>query len=219
MNGDLSSRIRAIRLSLGMRQADFATAVGVNQATVSRWESGSTPEFEFLVKIAEVADVPLSDLTNSDVEVGPISPRHFIKGEVAAGVWRDAWEWERSEWMEYQGGAHITASPDARFGLVVAGESMNEVYPPGTILDCVSLIHGGIAEVKSGQRVVVVRKKYHGEVEATVKEYLKREDGEWLVPRSNNPAFQVPIKVHDDNDPEIEETVIVAVVRGSYKPE
>lgn len=32
--------IRKIRLALGMSQTEFADAVGVNQATVSLWESG-----------------------------------------------------------------------------------------------------------------------------------------------------------------------------------
>jgi hypothetical protein len=51
-----------------------------------------------------------------------------------------------------------------------------------------------------------------------VKEYLETAEGAWLVPKSRNPAFQQPIPLNGD-DPEIEETAIIAVVKGSYRPE
>lgn len=218
MADELSKRILAVRRALGLNQADFAAALGVNQATVSRWESGAVPDIVALGRIAELAGLPLTHFTAADVDSTPSGPRLFIKGEVAAGVWRDAYEWERDQWMPYQGGSHFDAPLEARFGLVVAGESMNEVYPPGTVLDCVSCIHAKITHFESGQRVIVIRRKFSGEIEATVKEYRRTPDGEWLVPRSSNPAFQAPIALADGG-PDIEETAIVALVKGSYRPE
>lgn len=216
---ELSSRISKVRRALGLNQADFGKRLGVNQATVSRWEKGSIPDGLTLTKIAELSGLDVKSLTLADYEASQGGPSLFIKGEVAAGVWRDAWEWERDDWQPFQGGSHIDAPISARFGLRVVGESMNEVYPSGTILDCVSCIHAGIEQFKSGQRVIVVRKHVHGEVEATVKEYLETADGTWLVPRSSNPAFQKPIPLDRPDDPEIVETRIVAVVKGSYRPE
>ena len=215
---DLSQRIRNARRSLGFNQAEFAEKLGVNQAAVSRWESGTTPEFTALNKIASVTGVEFSELINADIESARTGPALYIKGEAAAGIWKDAVEWDRHEWQQYQGGAHIEAPLEARFGLTVSGESMNEVYPPGTVLDCVSCIHAGIEKVESGQRVIVVRRRVTGEVEATVKEYLETEDGVWLVPKSRNPAFQQPIPLKNGAD-DIEETAIIAVVKGSYRPE
>lgn len=214
----LPRRLQAIRRALGMNQADFAKALEVNQATVSRWENGSVPDVIALGRIAKLAGVPLAELTSADVEVSASGPRLFVKGEVAAGVWREAFEWDADQWVPYQGGSHIDAPLQARFGLRVAGESMNEVYPHGTILDCVSCIHANISEFRSGQRIIVVRRRFDGDVEATVKEYRETPEGIWLVPRSDNPAFQTPISFGGD-DPEIEETAIVAVVKGSYRPE
>lgn len=216
---DLSTKIRAIRRTLGMNQAEFGKALGVNQATVSRWESGSIPDVVAMGRIAELAGIELSSLTGADFEAGRGGPRLFVKGEVAAGVWREALEWDRADWQPYQGGSHIEAPLEARFGLVVVGESMNEVYPPGTVLDCVSCIHAGIDRVQSGQRVIVVRKRADGDVEATVKEYLETDDGAWLVPKSTNPAFQAPIPMDDGKEDGIVETAIVAIVKGSYRPE
>lgn len=215
---DLSSRITTIRRKLGVNQTAFGKLLGVDQSTVSRWEKGSIPDGVMMARIADLGGVGVSDLLAADFEAGKGGPPLFIKGEVAAGVWRDAFEWEQDEWEPYQGGSHIEAPLSARFGLRVVGDSMNDVYPPGTVLDCVSCIHAGIDLVKSGQRVIVVRRKFHGEIEATVKEYLETNDGAWLVPRSSNPAFQQPISLAE-NAPDIEETRIVAIVKGSYRPE
>jgi len=218
MADELSKRIRSARRALGMNQAELAEALDVNQATVSRWESGAVPDVVMLGRLAKLAGRDMAYFTDADLEPAPSGPRLFVKGEVAAGVWRDAFEWEMDSWVPYQGGSHFDAPLEARYGLLVAGESMNEVYPPGTILDCVSCIHARIESVESGQRVIVVRKRFTGEIEATVKEYRRTTEGDWLVPRSNNPAFQNPITMVAD-DPMIEETVIVAVVKGSYRPE
>lgn len=216
---DLSSRINRVRRSLGLNQAEFGEKLGVNQATVSRWEKGSIPDGVTLHKIADLAGKDVKALTSDDIEASQGGPALFIKGDVQAGVWRDAWEWERDEWKPFQGGSHFEAPLAARFGLRVVGQSMNEVYPEGTVLDCVSCIHAGIDAFETGQRVIVVRKRYHGEVEATVKEYRVTDTGAWLVPRSNKPEFQQPISLDGAHDPEIEETRIVAVVKGSYRPE
>lgn len=203
---------------MGLNQAEFAAKLGVNQATISRWESGTTPDFASLGRISKLTNLDMKELVNADLRSVNSGPSLFIKGEVAAGVWREAFEWDRSDWMPYYGGSHIDYPEEARFGLVVSGESMNEVYPPGTVLDCVSCLHAGIEKVNSGQRVIVLRRKVSGEVEATVKEYLETADGAWLVPKSRNPAFQQPIPLAN-GEPGIEETRIIAVVKGSYRPE
>lgn len=205
-------------MGLKMNQATFAKALGVNQSTVSRWESGATPDAADIAKISAITGIDISTLIASDFNSAQIGPFLYIKGEVAAGVWKDAMEWDRSQWQSYQGGSHIAAPNEARFGLVVAGESMNLVYPPGTVLDCVSCLYAGINEVRHGQRVIVVRTRTDGTVEATVKEYQETTDGAWLVPKSTNPAFQQPIPLND-SDPSIAETRIIAIVRGSYRPE
>jgi SOS-response transcriptional repressor LexA len=171
-----------------------------------------------VAKISALTGIDMAALVAADFAAAQHGPSLFVKGEVAAGVWKQAMEWDRTDWVAYQGGSHISAPIEARFGLIVAGESMNEVYPPGTVLDCVSCLHAGIEEVKSGQRVIVVRTRVDGEVEATVKEYQETPEGVWLVPKSRNPAYQQPIPL-TTADPDIAETRIIAVVRGSYRPE
>lgn len=150
-------------------------------------------------------------------EILPIGPTLFIKGKVQAGVWREAFELPEDEWKTFHGRPDVTVDQKFRFGLLVQGDSMNEVYPHGTIVECIALMGG--AELLSGKRVVVVRRNLRQEYEATVKEYLVDEGGEeWLVPRSTNPAFQTPIKLRE-GEPGVEETRVVAIVVGSYRPE
>lgn len=216
MMEDFANQIRKLRRERGLNQAGLGELLGVNQATVSRWESGSIPEPQQLARLAELAGVSLQDFIGGDLGASRIGPALFVKGEVAAGVWQDAWQWEPEEWKAYQGGSHIAAPDSDRFGLAVVGESMNEVYPPGTILDCVN-IHN-TADLKSGQRVIVIRKQFGDGYEATVKEYRQADGKDWLIPRSNNPSFQTPIDLSVQEEG-IEEVAIVAIVCGSYRPE
>ena len=74
-------------------------------------------------------------------------------------------------------------------------------------------------ELRSGQRVIVERHRTDGTIEATVKEYMLSDDGrQWLVPRSNQPEFQMPIPANDPGEG-VAEVRVVAVVVGSYRPE
>lgn len=175
------------------------------------------PDPEALIGLADLAGMSLQEFIDADHNVASLGPLLQIKGEVQAGVWAENWQWEPDDFKTYTGGAHVTAPTDRRFGLVVVGESMNEPYPPGTILDCVSII-GWSDEIESGKRVIAVRKSTSGEYETTVKEYRRADGKHWLIPRSTNPAFQTPIDMENPGA-DIEEVQIVALVCGSYRPE
>lgn len=217
MSLSLAQKIQALRRSMRLNQVEFGEKFGVTQGTVSRWEKGSIPQGTELAALANAAGVTLQEFLNADFEEAKQGIYPMLKGEVAAGVWRDAWQWEPDEWLAYPGGAHIDAPPDRRFGLRVIGESMNEVYPPGTILDCVHMI-GGDEPLRDGQNVIVVRKRYGDGCETTVKQYRLVDGKAWLIPRSNHPAFQKPIDLENEDD-DIEETRVIAIVKGSYRPE
>lgn len=210
--------LKRLRIARGMSQDQLAELMGVEQPTIQRWESGSRePKVSQISELAEVLGVDPGELFSAD---GPISaaPRLFVKGSVAAGIWQEAYEWHEEDWQPFTGRMDVHAPALMRFGLRVDGDSMNEVYPPNTIVECVSLMAG--AEIQSGKRVIVTRRRRDMEIEATVKEFVIDAHGKrWLVPRSSNPAFQNPIPLDNGDDPDIIETCIIAVVVASIRPE
>lgn len=57
--------IRRKRGELKLTQADFATALGVSQTTISQWESGrNMPTLGNLSAIAKLAGLPLASITH-----------------------------------------------------------------------------------------------------------------------------------------------------------
>jgi transcriptional regulator with XRE-family HTH domain len=217
----VGDKIKQLRLSLGLNQAQFAKRMEVTQATVSRWERGAMPEPQKLSHLAELTGETIQAFIGGSVQKPATSGslnRFWVRGTVQAGVWALAYEWPQDDWIPYAGGSHIEAPEGTRFGLRAEGASMNLVYPPGTILDCVNL-EAWNKELENGRRVIVERHKADGTVEATVKEYYRDDTGrEWLIPRSTDPAFQAPISASDPGDG-IEEIRIVAIVVGSYQAE
>ena len=209
--------LRAIRKRRGMTQAKLAEAMGLEQPTIQRYENGTRdPSLSQALEIANVLGVSLDELIQVNDTV-PLGPRLFVKGVVAAGVWREAWEYSEDEWEAYTGRADVKAPTRERFGLRVEGESMNELYPPGTILDCVA--HHGDEPIQNGKRVIVQRVRNGDQYETTCKEYFRDPDGiEWLVPRSFNPAFQRRYRI-DEVDGNVSEARIIALVVASIRPE
>ena len=209
-------RLSILRKRSGLTQSGLAERMGVEQPTVQRWETGKRePTLEQILRLAEILEVEPAALFDPLVAAA-IGPRLYIKGVVAAGVWRTAMELASTDWQTFTGRADIVAKPEQRFGLRVVGDSMNEIYPDGTILECVSVFDER-TEIAPGRRVIVMRTNTGGEREATVKELVEQDSELWLVPRSTNPIHQ-PIRLaHPDLD--IVEVQITAIVVASIRPE
>lgn len=208
-------QLKALRKRRGLSQAKLAEIIGVEQPTVQRWESGNRmPDLESLDALAKALGVTPGALLDGDTLVS-IGPTLFIKGEVAAGVWKAAAELPESEWQTFTGRSDVTASIAHRFGLRVVGDSMDILYPPGTIIECVSVF--GRAEITPGKRVVIVRKNDRQEYEATVKELVEQDGELWAVPRSTNLSHR-PFRL-TEQEPGILETRIAAVVVASIRLE
>lgn len=144
-----------------------------------------------------------------------VGPELFVKGSVAAGQWVEALEWPREDWQRLTGRPDINFSTEHRFFLRVVGDSMNLLYPEGTFVECVSVF--AEPEIVPGKRVVVVRERDDGMIEATVKELVELEGRPWLTPRSSNPSHQA--FALDEPEPGITEVRIIAVVVASVRPE
>lgn len=174
----------------------------------------------------------------------PSSVRVFpIKGEVQAGVWTDVWEHDdaEAEFVSLPVSSRYAHFPV--FALRVAGPSMNQLYPDGSIIVCVRYSDLGRLP-KPSERVVCVRRNKAGLYEATVKELVIDDEGHArLLPRSDHPEHQQSYRLPkldphvrafiDDadlpqvasadecwiDDGDTEDIEVVARVVGSYRDE
>lgn len=204
-------KIVSFRKMRGLTQEQLARLLEVEQPTVQRWEKGTRePSLEKLQEIASVLGVDVAELLTKD-SIVPIGPRLYVKGEVAAGAWREAFETPEEDWQAFHGRSDVRAEIQHRFGLRVVGDSMNLLYPEGTILECVSTF--GHAEALPGRRVIILRKRKDQKFEATVKELALDATGKlWAVPKSTNPTHQAIRLNGKPEDPDIIETRIAAIV-------
>lgn len=212
--------LRDFRKRLGLSLEDMSERTGFSVSQLSRWEAGDNNiPSQRLPDLARHYECRINEIFADDgTPFVPLGASLYVKGVVAAGVWREAEEMMPDEWETFTGRADITAPLRDRFGLRVEGDSMNEIYPSGTIIECIYYRHE--YPISSGKRVVVRRRRSSGEFETTVKEYVRDSNGiEWLVPRSSNPSFQRPFRVDDGLDDDVIECEIIGIVVASIRPE
>jgi transcriptional regulator with XRE-family HTH domain len=209
----LGQKIKAARLSSGMKQTDLAEKLGVTRNAVSLWESDKNgPVMATLMRLAKIIPLEIEGVTSS--ETAEPSPSGLpIMGEVRAGAWL-----EIDSDVEPTG--HIPASSDQRYrgqrqyALKVVGTSMNLVAKPGIFVVVADWTDNG-ADLKHDDVVVVRRERAHT-YEVTLKKARKVGDTWELWPESDDPKHQEPIRLKDEN-PEWS-VVIVGKVIGKYEP-
>lgn len=217
-----AEKIRRIRLALGFDQKQFAAHIGASQGSVSKWESGiSTPKFEMIRRVADALQIPFADIMGDDIdtdEQAVAGARVQVIGEVEAGVWKDAMEWDADDrfpvvipGIKHRSGLEL-------FALRVRGPSMNRVFPDGAIVVVVRTV--AVADPRSGDFVVVQRRRDDGTIEATLKQLEIDETGHhWAWPRSTSPTHQSPIALSACDDGQTEEIEILGVVVASIRYE
>lgn len=226
MIDSMSERLRDARKKAGYASASAAAdAFGWQTSAYIHHENGTRSfPVEAAKRYARAFRVNPGWLLALDkVEIAPAEASREriveVTGSVAAGVWRETTEWPQSDRFEIV----VGPSPfprSRRFGLRVDGHSMDLIFAPGTLLDCLSIFDLGI-EPANGDFVIVERQRPDGMRELTVKEFQREDDGRsWLLPRSSRPEFQSPIEVGlPDADHETDECVqVIAFVIGSYQP-
>lgn len=220
--GGASTRLKSARERAGYQSAKAAAeAMNIPVATYIQHENGARGfPADRAARYGKFFRVPPEWLLygkNPSDKLTTLGPELFVIGEVAAGMFKEAWKVPQDEWVAYTGRADVAAPVQRRFGLKVAGDSMDLLYPPGTILDCVEYDYD--EPVPSGKRVIVQRTKMDGTVEATVKEFVRDSAGvEWLVPRSSNPAYQ-SFRGDRPDASDITRVEIIGIVVASIRPE
>lgn len=213
---NLRKRMRAQKLDM----KTLSLKAGLSETAVRDIFRGrsKSPRTQTVEALAETLNCNTSDLlTPSELPASPLVKPVPVIGAVEAGAWKDAIEWPEVDW-DYE---PIPEDPRflglSRFGLVVRGRSMNEVYREGDIVICIPMIE--LREpLVSGRRYVVYRHKA-GEIEATLKEYYEDMEGRsWLLPRSTDPVHQTPTPF-DDGDGKTTDVEIFARVTGVWSRE
>lgn len=196
-------RIKELRKRMKLTQAEFADRLGdVTRGAVGNWEHDQGIKMENLASIARkfscsvdwlatgAGELTLGDVSSVMIPVEQVR----IVGEVQAGAFRNAWEYQPEDQYSVFSPKSTRYNGIDKFGLKVVGPSMNKVYPNGTILICATLYELAETEFIHNKRYVVVCTDAHGDKEATVKELQIAEDGtKWLWPHSTDPNHQTPV--------------------------
>lgn len=172
------NRIRELRASIGLKQADLAKALKVSQATMSGYETGKyEPDLSTLKAIADYFSVSVDYVLGGDVK--PISVKGIsipVYAAVAAGIPIEAIE-DIVDCEEID--AALAATGDF-FGLRIKGNSMEPRMREGDVV-----IVRKQDDADTGDVAIVL---VNGN-EATVKKIKKEPSGISLIP--NNPAHDI----------------------------
>lgn len=209
-----------------LKARDINPAVGVDFIRDMR-RRGHPPRSDKLAALAQVLEVPPASLVEVlEGHASSVTPVHTtqieVRGDVQAGVWREAIEWPQADWYAITVPLDTAFAGLHRYGLLVKGDSMDKVFPDGSIAVVINLVDLGRMP-KTGEVVVAVhRSKTSDEFEATVKAVQVLESGEMILwPQSTNPDFATPLRIpagaceHDAGMPDV---FIQALVVASYRP-
>lgn len=235
----LSNRIGELVRKRGVSERKFLLSAGLDLSTIKRIRNrGQIPSAQILAKLEAALGCPHGYLL--ELVVGRPAPaaklelsQIFVRGFVQAGLWDSALEWPEADWFPVTAPVSHGLIGAARFGLLVRGDSMDRLYPDGTVVICVRFTDLGRGP-RPGERVVVIRRmRGSSDYEATLKEYeVDRQGRHVLWPRSSNPDHQSPIILAagevpieatpgaelpaDGGEPDV---AVHALVIGSYRPE
>lgn len=227
------NRIRELRGEKGWSQAELGQRAGMSQSVIARLEKEDRPlKIDQMRAISAALAVDIADLiaprssekrtgqgftpARVGAEIEPIEAALrpiWIKGEVQAGAWFEAAEWPEDQWEPTIGVDRAHFPYRDMFAVRVRGRSMDQVFPPGSVLICVGA--GFDREVpRHGDYVVVHRRGKGGDLwESTVK-YLEVDgDGRSrLWARSTLPEFADPIEPTSEGDDDVQ---IIGIVLHS----
>ena len=204
MEGGVLNRykIAEARKAKGWNQQDLAEKIGTTQQVISRYESGDRdPKASVIAAMSSALGVTVSYLLGMDEDPNVIqmrrSPSHPmpVVGRIAAGTPREAiyqtgetHDAPESLWEEHPGG----------FWLEVSGNSMNRLFPEGTLV-----LVDPDEEVRNGDVGVVF---VNGD-DATLKRVYFDGESVRLHPESHDPEYQD--RVIDREDPDAPEVRVL----------
>ncbi|MGY8604771.1 LexA family protein [Gluconobacter cerinus] len=192
--------INRIKDATGKSYTEIARESGCAASTVYRFMNGHSSHCLSAATEAKIRE-KFGDGSHSAANVLPVTPARVpVIGIVQAGLWQAEYARPYDSVDEF-----VIAGPDPRYpgirrsAFKVIGDSMNLLYPSGTVIIVVSFYDIGRIP-KTGEKVIVV-KKVNGFEEATVKEIEILSDGRVVLwPRSSNPEHSQATIINPQND-------------------
>ncbi|WP_169926429.1 LexA family protein [Gluconobacter albidus] len=189
--------IRAIRDRTGKSFSDIARSVGVAPSTIVRFMNDGSASHSLSATTMARLEKEFGASGHQDVRLVPSNSCELVPmvGKIQAGVWQSGDMFSQEGYSEY-----ISITPDDRYPGIkrwafrVQGDSMDLLYPSGTIVIAIS--YCDIARPpKTGDKVIAIRQE-NGLEEATLKEIEIKDDGRVVLwPRSTNPEFSQAIVI------------------------
>lgn len=205
---NINETIKNRRIELKMTMNDVAKAVGVSEATVSRWESGDIANMrrDKIAKLAEVLHVSpavIMGWEEVDKNIEPVKLSSSITipvyGRVPAGTPIEAIE-DVDEYIDVP--AEFAKGGKKLFGLKVKGDSMYPKYLDGDII-----VVREESDCESGQDCVVYVNGY----DATLKKIIKKADHIILQPL--NPEYEPIMYEYNDEEHPVNIAGVVVEIR------
>ena len=199
----------------GLKIAAWAKASGVDKNSVYNFLNGHSSSLAAITyaKLARTAQVPAWQLSGDEPDI-PSPTAVMVTGEVQAGVFKEAVEWDQFEHFPVDVPVPTRFQGKAK-ALRVAGQSMNQEFREGSIVIWVDVLD--YRRPQDEDHVVVYSYRRDDTVEATLKQLRFQDGRQWLWPQSDDPRFQQPLETA--NPPEdIKEIKIAGIVIGDYRP-
>lgn len=198
-----------------LKVARWAKDSGVDKNSIYNFlnEHSNALDPRTYAKLARTARVPAWKLNGDPPEL-PSPTSIWVAGNLEAGAFRDAVEWDRSRWYAVDVPVPVRFRGLAK-ALEVRGSSMNMDYPEGSVAVWVDFLD--FRPPRHEDDVVVFSYRCDDQIEATLKQLRIDENGKrWLWPRSHDPLHQVPVEIDNPGD-NIATIEIKGIVIGSYR--
>ncbi len=225
-NGLMQIWIKNRLRELGKTQVELGEKLGLPHARISEMIKGTRElkarEVPALAKYLEISAREVVEAFAGELEQvveNAIKLRNVtVSLHAEAGVWQDSPEWsDPDEWYDVSIPADPAYHGIRLYGAEVRGPSINKRYAEGSVVIFTNVIETDEAYIPGRRYIVARTSKDNGQHEATVKLlHQDKEGGLWLMPESDDPRFQSPIKL--DHDPDYEIRIVGRVV-GSYQRE
>lgn len=192
------NRIAELRRRAGITQRELADRLGITQQAVWYYENGRREiKSGMLIAMSEALGCTVSELLGLEPSEGVVLPHVSeiskvpIVGRIAAGTPREAFA-QSSDYCDTP--SSLVEGRSGCFWLVIAGNSMNRIFPDGALV----LIDPS-AEVRNGDVAAVF---VNGD-DATIKRVYFEGDSVRLHPESWDPEYKG--RIIDRSDPEAPE--------------